>query len=100
MEVLKPTKVEKRHHERYRGTPTGAAGLPDAEALIIEARQRQHRRWLIIGIIVVIAMIVSAVSYAFVSRPSTRARHTGKSSSPSKTLAQSGPFVSPKPPTP
>jgi hypothetical protein len=46
---------------------------------------------------VVIAMVVSGVSYAIVSRPSARARQTGTSSS-STTLAQSGPFVSPKAP--
>jgi len=71
--------------------------IPDAEALIAEARNRQRRRWFFIGIIVVIAMIVSGVSYFVDKGPSARARHTGTSST-SKTLAQSGPFVSPKAP--
>ena len=72
---------------------------PDAEALIKEARQRQHRRWFFIAIIVFTAMIVSGVSYVIVSSPSVRALPTG-TSSPSKTVspAQSGPFVSPKAP--
>lgn len=60
----------------------------DAEALIKEARNRQRRRWLVIGIIVIIAMIVIGVSYAIVSRPSARAPHTG-TSSPSKTVSGS-----------
>ena len=73
--------------------------VDDAEALIKEARQRQRKRRLFIGIVVLIAMVVSGVTYAVVSRPSTRARHT-RASSPTKTVspAQSGPFVSPKAP--
>ena len=71
--------------------------LPDANALIKEARQRQRRRWTG-GAIVVLAMMVSVVSYAIVSKPSARARHT-RTSSPSKTApAQPGPFVTPKAP--
>jgi len=73
------------------------AQVTDAEALIKEARNRQRRRWFFICIIVVIAIVVSGTTYAIVSRPSARVRHTG-TSSPSKTLAQSGPFVSPKAP--
>jgi hypothetical protein len=76
-----------------------AASVPDAEALIKEARQRQRRRRLLIGIVVLIAMVVSGITYAIVSRPSARARHTG-TSSPTKTVsvAQSGSYVSPKAP--
>jgi hypothetical protein len=62
--------------------------LPDAEALIKEARQRQRRRWLFIGIIVIIAMIVIGVSYAIVNLPNARARHTGRSS-PTKAVSRS-----------
>jgi sugar lactone lactonase YvrE len=74
--------------------------LPDAEALIKEARQRQRRRRLLISILLLLAMVVSAVSYALVSRPSGRARHT-RASSPTKTVSatQSGSYVSPKAPT-
>ena len=50
--------------------------LPDAEALIKEARQRQRRRRLLISILLLLAMVVSAVSYALVSRPSGRAGPT------------------------
>ncbi len=83
--------------EQPRKVDTGA---PDAEALIKEARQRQRRRRLLIGIVVLIAMVVSGVGYAIVSRPSARARHTG-TSSPTKTVspAQSGHIVMPKTPT-
>jgi hypothetical protein len=72
----------------------------DAEALIKEARRRQRKRWWHIGIVVLMAMLVSGVSYAIVSSPSARARPTG-TSSPSKPVspAQSGPFVSLKVPT-
>jgi len=75
------------------------AQVPDAEALIEEARQRQHKRRLLVAIVVLIAMVVSGVSYAIVSRPSARARHTG-TSSPSKPISPvlAGAFVSPKSP--
>jgi len=74
--------------------------VPDAEALIKEARQRQRRRRLVIGIVALIAMVVSGVSYALVNRPSGRARPT-RTSSPTKTVSatQSGSYVSPKAPT-
>ena len=36
--------------------------LPDAEALIKEARQRQRRRRLLISILLLLAMVVSGVS--------------------------------------
>jgi len=53
----------------------------------------------LIGIVVLIAMVVSGVAYALVSRrPSTQARNTSKSP-PTKTVpAQSGLFVTPKAP--
>jgi len=35
--------------------------LPDAEALIKEARQRQHKRWLLIGIVVLIVAVASGI---------------------------------------
>jgi hypothetical protein len=81
--------------------PTEATmDVPDADALITEARQRQRKRWLVIGIVVLMAIIVSGVSYALVSRPSARARHT-RTLSPTKTVSatQSGSYVSPKAPT-
>jgi hypothetical protein len=71
--------------------------LPDAEALIKEARQRQRKRRLLIGIVVIIAMVVSGVSYAVVSRPSARARHT-RASSRSKTVSASTGEVTPDQP--
>jgi hypothetical protein len=71
--------------------------LPDAEALIREARQRQHRRWFFIATIVVIATVVSGVIYAIVSRPSAKPSPRSMSL-PLRTLPQSGPFVSPKAP--
>jgi hypothetical protein len=71
----------------------------DAEALIKEARQRQRKRHLLVGIVVLMAIIVGGVIYAIVSRPSARARPT-RTSSPTKTVsvAQSGSYVSPKAP--
>ena len=71
--------------------------LPDAEALITEARNRQHRRWFFIVIIVVIAMVVSGVGYAVASQLSGQPSPKGMSL-PAMPLAQSGPFVSPKAP--
>jgi hypothetical protein len=55
---------------------------------------------LVIGIVALIAMVVSGVSYALVNRPSGRARPT-RTSSPTKTVSatQSGSYVSPKAPT-
>lgn len=74
--------------------------VPDAEALIKEARQRQHRRWFFIGIVLLVPMVVSGISYAIVSRPSARARTTG-ASSPTTAVSptQLGSFVTPKTPT-
>ena len=82
------------------GPPQATSDLPDAEALIREARHRQHRRWFFIAIIVVIAMVVSGVRYAIVSRLSARARTTS-APSPTTTLSptQLGSFVSPKTPS-
>ncbi len=73
--------------------------VPDAEALIREARQRQHRRWLLIGIIVLMAMVVSGITYAIVNRPSARARPT-RTSSPSRPISPvlAGAFVFPEAP--
>jgi hypothetical protein len=72
----------------------------NAEALIKEARQRQHRRWFFIAIIALVAIIVSGVSYAIVSHPTASARTTG-ASSPTTTVSptQLGSFVLPKTPT-
>ncbi len=74
--------------------------LSDAEALIKEARDRQRKRHLLVGIVVLMAIIVGGVIYAIVSRPSARARPTS-TSSPTKTVSvgQSGSYVSPKAPT-
>ena len=79
--------------------PRQTTGLTDAEALIQEARHRQRKRRLLVGIVVLMAIIVSGVIYAIVSRPSGRARHT-RTSSPTKTVsaAQTGSFVSPQAP--
>ncbi|MGA3354479.1 MAG: hypothetical protein ABSD85_15050 [Acidimicrobiales bacterium] len=69
-----------------------------AEALIRGARQRQRRRW-IGGGIVLLVIVVGSVSYLIVSRPSGRARQTGASSSTTTiSPTQSGAFVSPKAP--
>jgi hypothetical protein len=69
----------------------------NAEALIKEARQRQRKRRLLIGIVVLVAIAVSGVSYAFVTRPSARARTTS-ASSPSKTVSASTGEVTPDQP--
>jgi serine/threonine-protein kinase len=73
--------------------------VSDAEALIKEARQRQRKRRLLVGIVVLMAIIVSGITYAVVSRPSARSRST-RTSSPNKTVsvAQPGAFVSPRAP--
>jgi hypothetical protein len=68
--------------------------LPDADALIEEARQRQRKRRLWVGTTVIIAMVVSGVTYAVASGPSSRARHPGVSSPTSTAPAeQSGTLV-------
>jgi hypothetical protein len=69
----------------------------DIDALIEEARQRQRKRWLVIGIVVLIAVIAGGVGYAVVSRPSTHARHA-RAPSPTKTVSATGGFVLPKAP--
>ena len=76
------------------------ASVPDAEALIKEARQRQRKRRLLVGIVVLMAIIVSGISYALISRPSARTRHT-RTLPPTKTVSavQTGSYVSPKAPT-
>ncbi len=61
---------------------------PDAEALIEEARQRQRKRRLWVGSIVIVAMVVSGVTYAVASGPSSRARHPGVSSPTSTAPAE------------
>jgi hypothetical protein len=73
--------------------------LSDAEALIKEARDRQRKRRLLVGIVVLIAIIISGLIYAIVSRPSARARPT-RTLPPTKTVSvsQSGSYVSPKAP--
>ncbi|MGO9962957.1 MAG: hypothetical protein ACLPUG_05935 [Acidimicrobiales bacterium] len=78
---------------------TQAFELPDAEALIKEARRRQRKCRLLVSIVVLMTMILSGITYT-VSRPSARARHTG-TSSPSKTVsvAQSASYVAPEAPT-
>jgi hypothetical protein len=59
------------------------------EALIKQARGHQRRRrLLLIGIIAFIAVVVSGISYAVVSRPSARAPRTG-TSLPTRTVSGS-----------
>jgi len=58
--------------------------LPDAEALITEARQRQRRRWTFGSIVMLMAIVIGCVAYVVVSRATKSASHTG-TSSPTKT---------------
>jgi hypothetical protein len=69
----------------------------DAKALIEEARRRHRKRWFVIRIFVLIAVVVGGVSYSVVGRPGARARHTG-APSPTKTLSTAHDFVLPKAP--
>ena len=80
--------------DERRLTPNGRT---EADALIEEARRRHRKRWLVIGIIVLVGVIAGGVSYSVVSRPSARARHTG-APSPTKTVSATHGFVLPKAP--
>jgi YVTN family beta-propeller protein len=74
--------------------PQPARELAEGDALIKEARQRQRKLRLWVGSIVIIAMVVSGVTYAVASGPSSRAQHPGVSSPTSTAPAgQSGALV-------
>jgi hypothetical protein len=80
-----------------RETLDTATSRQDAEALIEEARQRQHKRRLWMGSIVLIAIVASGVTYAVASGPSARARNTGGSTK-TGSATRSGAFVVPEAP--
>ncbi len=75
------------------------ADLRDAEAVITQARYRQHRHRLLIAIVMLGGLIVGAASYAVVSSPSGQLRDTSTLSATwSISVAQSRLFVSPRHP--
>jgi hypothetical protein len=72
------------HHETTVDDPAAH----DAEALIEKARRRQRKRRLRVGTTVIIAMVVTGVTYAVARGPSSRARHPGVSSATSTAPAE------------
>ena len=66
-------------------------------ALIREARRRQRRRWKGVAIIL-LAVVLSGVTYVVVAKSAKGTSHTGTSVPNNTTSATPGPFVSPQAP--
>ena len=52
-------------------TPTADAPVLDADALIKEARRRQRRRWLVVGLVVLLAIVGSLAASVLARSPRT-----------------------------